>query len=112
MEWSLAWPGRGIAADSSSLLICDLTGDVVAAASLVGPAGTVPTTELGRELTVGVAGTVSSSGVGGAELPQAATAQAATTMIVAARATLTVLNSFMLSPTKLIESTDSRRMTR
>ena len=71
-----------------------------------------PTTELGRELTVGAAGTVSSSGVGGAELPQATTAQAAMAMIVAARATRTVLNSFMLSPAKLIESTDSRQKTR
>lgn len=41
-EWSLACPGMGIAVDWSALLTFDLAGDVVAGASLVGPAGTMP----------------------------------------------------------------------
>jgi hypothetical protein len=41
-EWSLACPGRGIAVDSSALLTADFAGDVVAGASLVGPAGSMP----------------------------------------------------------------------
>ena len=38
MEWSLACPGKGIALDCWALLIEDLTGEVVAGASCVGPA--------------------------------------------------------------------------
>ena len=42
-EWSFAWPGSGMEADWSVLLTSDFSFDVVAAASLVGPAGSVPT---------------------------------------------------------------------
>lgn len=42
-EWSFAWPGNGIDADWSVLLTSDLSPEVVAAASIVGPAGAVPT---------------------------------------------------------------------
>jgi hypothetical protein len=42
-EWSFAWPVSGIDADWSVLLTSDFSLDVVAAASLVGPAGVVPT---------------------------------------------------------------------
>jgi uncharacterized membrane protein len=41
-EWSLACPGRGMAVDWAALLTSDFTGEVVAGASLVGPAGIVP----------------------------------------------------------------------
>ena len=41
-EWSFACPGSGMAADWSALLISDFAGDVVAGASLVGPAGIMP----------------------------------------------------------------------
>ncbi len=42
-EWSFAWPGSGMEADWSVLLTSDFSFDVVATASLVGPAGSVPT---------------------------------------------------------------------
>lgn len=42
-EWSPAWPVKGIDTDWSVLLTSDFELEVVAAASLVGPAGTVPT---------------------------------------------------------------------
>ena len=42
-EWSFAWPGSGMETDWSVLLTSDFSFDVVAAASLVGPAGSVPT---------------------------------------------------------------------
>ena len=42
-EWSFAWPGSGMEADWSVLLTSDFSFDVVAAASLVRPAGSVPT---------------------------------------------------------------------
>ena len=41
-EWSFAWPVNGMDADWSVLLTSDFSLDVVAAASLVGPAGMVP----------------------------------------------------------------------
>ncbi len=41
-EWSLACPGSGMAVDWSVLLTSDFTGEVVAGASLVGPAGVTP----------------------------------------------------------------------
>ncbi len=42
-EWSFAWPVSGMEADWSVLLTSDFSFDVVAAASFVGPAGSVPT---------------------------------------------------------------------
>lgn len=42
-EWSPAWPVKGIDADWSVLLTSDFSFEVVAAVSLLGPAGTVPT---------------------------------------------------------------------
>lgn len=46
-EWSFAWPGSGMEADWSVLLTSDFSFDVVVAASLVGPAGSVPTGLMG-----------------------------------------------------------------
>lgn len=43
-EWSFACPGNGIALDCCSLLTSVLSVEVVAAASLVGPAGATPNT--------------------------------------------------------------------
>lgn len=46
-EWSFAWPVKGIEADWSVLLTSDFSFDGVAVASLVGPAGAVPTGLMG-----------------------------------------------------------------
>jgi hypothetical protein len=52
-EWSPACPANGIEADWSVLLTSDFSFDVVAGASLLGPAGAVPTGLMGVvELTV------------------------------------------------------------
>ncbi len=57
-EWSLAWPGIGMALDCWALLISVLAGDVVVAGSGLGPAGGTPSTV--------VVGVVAASDMGGA----------------------------------------------
>ena len=64
-EWSPACPAKGMDADWSVLLTSDFSFDVVAGASLLGPAGAVPMGLIGVvELTVseivGLVGTATS----------------------------------------------------
>ena len=64
MEWSFACPGIGIEFDCCVLLMSELAAEVVAGASLVGPAGRVPTRVDGEVMSLAVAAGAWTGGVG------------------------------------------------
>jgi len=63
-ESSFACLGIGIEFDCCALLISDFAADVVAGASLVGPAGTVPTTDPCEAVSLAVAAGTCAAGMG------------------------------------------------
>ena len=63
VEWSLAWPGIGIALDCWALLISDLLAGAVAAVSRVGPDGSTPITFDRGSISAAVVGTAVTLGV-------------------------------------------------
>lgn len=64
VEWSFACPDIGIAFDCCVLLMSEDAAEVVAGASLVGPAGTVPTMLDCEVVSLAVAAGACASGIG------------------------------------------------
>jgi hypothetical protein len=64
VEWSFAWPGKGMSLDCCILLTSDFAADVVSGVSLLLPAGTVPTNKGYEDALEGLLAACSTTGTG------------------------------------------------